>query len=377
MVNIVEVTNRSLMRKFVNFPLKLYEGNPYYCPAIFGDEYKLFFPEKNVNSQYSKSKFFLAYKDGEIVGRIAGLVIYPYIKKTGRKVMRFSRFDLIDDAEVARALFSAVENFAKEEGLDEIQGPMGYNDTDREGLLIYGFDKISTYAENYSYEYYVKHVENNGFKKEVDWLEYKIPIPEKQSEKISKIAELVAQRFKLKDVTKDENMTIPKMLKAYDNQIFSVLNKAYEPLHGTIPLEGKVVQDLLKTYKLFLLKDFVSIIVDENDKVIAFGAVLSGIVKEIQRCKGRITPISIIRLLKLKKHPETVEFALIAILPEWQKKGVNAMIMDKILSGLIKKGIRTAETNLELESNEGVISLWEGVDKQLIKRRRCYIKSIN
>jgi len=376
MINIVEVTNKKLMKKFVDYPLSLYKDNPYYCPSFFSDEYKLFFPEKCVYSDSTKSKFFLAYKGDEIVGRIAGIIVYPYIKKTGRKVLRFSRFDLIDDAEVAKALLGAVEGFAKQEGLNEIQGPMGYNDTDREGLLIEGFDKISTFAENYSYDYYPKHLESNGFKKEIDWLEYKISIPEKPSEKIEKISALVAKRFKLRDITKDENMTVSKLIKNYDNQIFNVLNKAYEPLHGTIPLEGKVVKEILGLFKIFLIKDFISVIVNEKNEVIAFGAVLSSIVKEIIRCKGKITPKSIFRLLKLKKHPKTVEFALIAILPEYQNKGINAMIMNKIQKGLIKKGIKYAETNLELETNSSVISLWQGMDKEFVKRRRCYLKSI-
>lgn len=375
MIKIVEVTDKKLMKKFVEFPLKLYKDNPYYCPSFFSDEYKLFFPEKNVNSESSKSKFFLAYKDGEIVGRIAGLIVYPYIKKTGRKVMRFSRIDLIDDGDVAKALLNAVENFAKEEGLNEVQGPMGYNDTDREGLLIEGFDKVSTFAENYSYSYYPKHIENNGYTKEVDWLEYKIYIPEKPSEKISKISDMVAKRFKLKEVINDD-ISMSKLIKKYGHQIFNVLNKAYAPLHGTIPLEGKVVDDIIGLFKIFLLKDFISVIVNEKDEVIAFGVVYSSIVEEIIRCRGKITPVSLLKLLKLKKHPKSVEFALIAILPEYHKKGINAMIMDKIQRGLNKKGIKYAETNLELETNESVISLWQGMEKEFIKRRRCYKKQL-
>lgn len=375
MINVVEVKDKRMMKKFVEFPLKLYKDNPYYVPSFFGDEYKLFFAEKNIYAENTENKFFLAYKDGVIAGRIAGIIVKMYIQKTGRKVIRFSRFDLIDDAEVAKALFNAVENYAKEKGLNEIQGPMGYNDTDREGLLIEGFDKISTFAENYSYEYYVKHVENNGFKKEIDWVEYMLEIPEKPSQKIEKIAALVEKRFNLRDVCKSD-ISISKLIDKYIHKIFDCLNKAYEPLHGTVPLQGRVVEDIINQFKLFLIKDFVSVIVNENDEVIGFGAALSSITKELIRCRGKLTPISIYRILKLKKNPKMVEFALIAILPEYQKKGINAMIMDKIQQGLIKKGIKYAETNLELETNDNVISLWEGMNKEFIKRRRCYFKSI-
>jgi GNAT superfamily N-acetyltransferase len=375
MINVIEVNSKRLMKKFVNFPLQLYKDNPYYVPLFFGDEYKLYFPKKNVNSDTTISKFFLAYKDGEIAGRIAALIVKPYIEKTGRKVLRFCRFDLIDDADVAKALFDKIEEYAREQGLNEIQGPMGYNDTDREGLLLEGFDKISTFAENYSFPYYVKHVENNGFKKETDWLEYMITIPQQLDEKVNKISELVAKRFKLKDIA-DSDMSVKQIINKYINQIFNVVNRAYESLHGTIPLKGKVVMDITNAFKLFLLKDFISVVVNEEDQVIGFGVALSSITEEIIRCRGKITPRSIYRLLKLKHNPKIVEFGLIAILPEYQKKGVNAIIMNKIHKGLIKRGITKAETNLELETNSAVLSLWEGADKELIKRRRCYIKQI-
>lgn len=375
MINVIEVTGKKLMKKFVEFPLKLYKNNPYFVPAFFGDEVKLLFPEKSIYADSSKSKFFLAYKGDEIVGRIAGLIVYPYIEKTQRKVIRFSRFDLIDDFEVAKALFKAIEDFAITEGLNEIQGPMGYTDLDREGLLIEGFDKISTFAENYSYEYYVKHIENNGFKKEVDWIEHKLNIPTEPSEKIHKIAGMVAKRFKLREaITKD--ISLSKLVDNYADGIFNVINKAYAPLHGTIPLQGKVVKDIITQFKLILSPDFISVILNENNEVVGFGAVLPSITKELIRSRGKLTPVSIYRLLKLKKKPKSVEFALIAILPEYQKKGLNAMIMDKIEYGLIAKGVKYAETNLELESNSAVLSLWEGFDKEFIKRRRCYIKKI-
>jgi len=375
MVRIEEVKTKKQMKKFVEFPLKLYENCPYYVPQFYGDEMRLFFPEKNVHSEYSKTRFFLAYKGDEVAGRIAGIIVYPYIEKTGRKVMRFSRFDLIDDEEVARALFKAVEDFAREEGLDEIQGPMGYNDTDREGLLIEGFDKMSTYAENYSYDYYPRLVEQNGFVKEVDWLEYKIFLPEKPDERLKKMSQLVAKRFNLRDVTKSD-LSMSKIIDKYGHKVFDLVNIAYAPLHGTIPLKGKVVDEIIGVFKLFLTKDFVSVIVDENDNVVAFAAVLASIVEELQRSKGKLSPLSIFRLLKLKNNPKAVEFALIAILPEYQKKGLTAMMMDKILHGLIARNIKYAETNLELEYNSNVLSLWEGVNKEFLKRRRCYVKKI-
>ena len=237
-----------------------------------------------------------------------------------------------------------------------------------------GFDTISTYGENQPTTLPLL-VEKNGFTKEVDWLEYKIFLPDRPDERLRKMSQLVEKRFNLRDVTKSD-LSMGQIINKYGHKVFDLINTAYAPLHGTIPLSERVVDDIIKVFKLFLAKDFVSVIVDENDRVVGFAAVLASIVEELKRCKGKLTPRSILRFLKLKNNPKTVEFGLIAIHPEYQKKGLTAMIMDKILGGLIARNIKYAETNLELEYNSGVLTLWEGVDKEFIKRRRCYIKKI-
>lgn len=375
MVNVVEVKTKKQMKLFVNFPLELYKGNPYYVPSFYKSEMDLFFPHKSVFAETSKVKFFLAYKDGKVAGRIAGIIVPAYIEKIGQKVMRFSRIDLIDDKEVASALFAAVEQYAREEDMDVIHGPMGFNDIDREGMLLEGFDKISTYAENYSYEYYIKHVEDNGYQKEVDWLEYMLNIPQQPVEKFDRLTAMVEKRYKLTEVA-GKGLSVSKLIDAYGEKIFKVVNEAYAPLHGTVPLEGVIKQDIINQFKIFLCSEFLSIIVDQHDEVVGFGVVLPSLAKELNRNRGKLSLCSIMRILRIKKNPEYVEFALIAVRPDYQGKGVNAMIVKKIHQGLISKGITFAETNLELETNTAVISLWDGFEKTLIKRRRCYIKNL-
>ncbi len=371
-----EVLSKRQMREFVQFPLDLYKNEPKYIPAFFGDEMKLFDKKKSVYSDISKTRFFLCYKDGVLAGRIAGIVLYPYLEKSGRKIIRFSRIDFIDDFAVSEALFKAVEDFARAEGLSEIQGPMGYSDLDREGLLVDGFEYESTFAAAYTYDYFPKHLDRLGYVKEVDWLEYLLFLPDVPNEKISRIADMVGKRFKLREAV-DGSMNVPKIVDRYADKIFALLNETYAHLHGTIPFTEKIMNDVIVQFKLFLIPEFFSVVVDEKDDIIGFGLVLSSISEELVRCRGRLTPRSVLRLLRLKNHPKTAELALIGVIPEYMKKGVNAMIINKITQGLLSKGVKIVETNLELETNSSVISMWEGVDKKQTKRRRCYLKELN
>lgn len=375
-IEVKQVVSKKQMRKFVEYPLELYKGSSYYIPLLYGDEMKLFDKKKSPCAALADMYFFLAYRGEEIVGRVAAIIVPAYLKKTGRKVIRFSRIDFIDDGKVCAALIKAVENVARKNGLDEIQGPMGYADTDREGMLIEGFNRPATFASNYNHEYYRTHIESLGFEKEVDWLEYLLHFPTEPIEKYSRIAGMVAKRYGLREVAV-KGAKMRKLIKQqYGRKIFDVVNEAYAPLHGTVPLEGRIVDDIVTTFCLFIPPEFLSIVVNDNNEVVGFGAVLASINKQLIASGGRLTLPTIFKLLKVKKHPETVELALIAVKPEYQKKGVNAMIVDKILRGLIEKGVTEAETNLELEDNNSVVSMWDVLEKEFIKRRRCYIKKV-
>lgn len=373
MVDIVEVKTKKDIKNFVNFPHKLYKGNPYFVPFLNIDEINKFDKDKNESYDDCDVKCFLAYRNGEIVGRIAGIIQRLYNEKTGEKRVRFSRFDSIDDSEVSNSLFSAVENWAKDKGMTLIHGPMGYNDLDREGLLIDGFDYMSTFEEQYNYDYYPKLIEEYGFEKEVDWLEYRIFAPKEPSERVDKIADLVARRYEL-SVLKPKS--IKWFVENYKEQFFEVLDKAYSPLYGVVPFSDKMKDALISQFGLILKKDYLIGIVDKNKKLIAFGLVFPSLSESVNKSAGKLLPFGIFRMLKQINKPKSIDTGLIAILPEYQNKGVNSMILSIMMHGMIERGLEYAETNLMLEDNGRIQKQWEVFDYIQHKKRRSYIKTI-
>ena len=374
MVDIKEVITKGDIRKFVEFPNKLYKGNEYYVPFLSGDEKNKFDKDKNESYDDCIIKCYLAYKDKKIVGRIAGIIQKLYNEKTGEKRVRFSRFDCIDDEEVSYALFNAVEEWAKKQGMKIIHGPMGYNDLDREGLLIDGFDQMSTFEEQYNYDYYAKLIEAYGFKKEVDWVEYRIFTPKEENERINRIAEVVSKRYKLELVRPDN---LKQFINDNKQEIFQVLDAAYSPLYGVVPISDKVKDAVIAQFKLILNKDFIVCIKNEFGVIIAFGIVFPSFSEAVNKSRGKILPFGIFRMLKQIKNPKSLDLGLIAIRPEYQNKGVNTLILSALIKGMIQKGIKYAETNLMLEYNNRIQSQWNVFDYVEHKKRRCYFKTID
>lgn len=374
MIEIKEVVSKSDIKKFINFPHKLYKGVPYFVPFLNIDEKNKFNPKKNESFDDCIVKSFLAYKDGKVVGRICGIIQKLYNEKMGQKRVRFSRFDSINEEKVSHALFSAVENWAKQNGMEVIHGPMGYNDLDREGMLIEGFDQVSTFEEQYNYDYYPNLVEKYGFKKEVDWVEYRIFAPKERNEKIDRIAELVAKKFKLKVV---HPKSIQSFIKKYKEQFFDTLDAAYSPLYGVVPFSEKMKESLIDQFKLIINKDFVIGIVNEEDQLVAFGIALPSLSKSINKSKGRLFPLGIFRMMMQIKRPKAIDLGLISIRPEYQNKGVNSLVVSYLIKGMIEKKIKYAETNLMLEDNTRIQSQWQAFDHIKHKRRRSYFKKID
>lgn len=373
MVEIKEVKTKSDIKKFVAFPNKLYKGNKYYVPFLNIDEINKFDKKKNESYDDCIIKCFLAYKNGEIVGRIAAIIQKLYNEKVNEKRIRFSRFDSINDEKVSTALFSAVENWAKEQGMEIIHGPMGYNDLDREGLLIEGFDHLSTFEEQYNYDYYAELIEKYGFKKEVDWLEYRITIPKEPVERVDRAAEIVSKRYKLKIV---EPKTIKSFIKQYKDQIFETLDAAYSHLYGVVPISDKVKDATIDQFKLILKKDFIVGVLNEKEELIAFGLIFPSFSEAVNKSKGKLFPFGIIRMLKQINKPKNIDLGLIAIKPEYQNKGVNTMMMSCLTKKMIKLGVQYAETNLMLEDNSRIQSQWEIYEYIQHKRRRSYVKEV-
>jgi GNAT superfamily N-acetyltransferase len=373
MVEIKEVKTKRDISKFVNFPHKLYKGVPYFVPFLNIDEKNKFDPDKNESYDDCTVVSYLALRDGEVVGRICGIIQKLYNQKTNQKRVRFSRFDCINDEEVSNALFSAVEKWAKEQGMEIIHGPMGYNDLDREGLLVDGFDQMSTFEEQYNFSYYPKLIEKYGFKKEVDWVEYRIFAPTEANEKVDRIAGIVAKRFKLK-------LILPKsikwFIKNYKEQFFEVLDAAYSPLYGVVPFSEKMKDSLIEQFGIILNKDFLVGVVNEENKLVGFGLVFPSLSEAVNKSKGKIFPFGIFRMLKQIKKPKSIDMGLIAIRPEYQNKGVNAMVLSHLIHGMMRKGIQYAETNLMLEDNTRIQGQWSVFDFVQHKRRRSYCKKV-
>ncbi len=373
MIEIIEVQTQKEIKDFVDFPTKLYKGVKQYVHPLRYDEINNFNPKKNASLKECDIQLFLAKQDDKIVGRIAGIIQKSYNQKVGQARCRFSRFDSINNVEVARALFSAVEDWAKQKGMNIVHGPLGFNDLDREGLLIEGFDEVATFEEQYNFPYYKDLLEACGYLKETDWLEYKI-YPTPVDERADRLADLVLKRYDLKIV---EAKNKHRFIKKYGKQVFEVVDEAYAPLHGTVPISESVREQILEQFELVLSLKFFITIVDKNDRVVAFGFALPSLAKAVNKSKGKMLPAGIFRMLRAIKKPQILDLALVGIRPEYQGKGLNAVIM-RFMSQTIKKNhIQFCETNLNLEDNIKIQQQWKLFEHDQHKRRRCFIKDLD
>lgn len=372
MINIVKVETKKEQRKFVDFPLKLYKGNENFVPPLYSDELKMF--KKNyVYNDQCKSIFFNAYKDNVHVGRIQGIIQNASNEKWNERKVRFTRFDSIDDQEVADALFNAVEKWALENKMEYLVGPLGYSDLEREGLLIEGFDELSTFEEQYNYLYYSKLIENIGFVKDVDWVERKLYAPKELDGKFEKLCSYILRKNKLKIA---ETKSTSDFIKRYGEKLFKVLDKTYDNLYGTVPFTDGMRKMVISNFKLILNKKYYAVIVDSDDNVVCFGICIPSIAKAVQKSNGHLTIPTIIRILKAKNNPEILDLGLIGVLPEYQMKGVASVLVYEIMKYLLNGELKYAETNLNLEDNISIQNQWKSFDNILHKRRRSYIKKL-
>lgn len=372
----VKEDDKALKKAFIKFPTDvLYKNSPYYVPSLVLDELGTLNEKENPAFDFCEKQLFLAYRDGEIVGRIAGIINHTANEIWNQKNARFGFVDFIDDNEVVDALFDAAGKWAKAKGMNVIVGPMGFTDLDHEGLLIEGYDRESTMSTTYSYPYYREQIERLGFEKDADWNEYRIPVPDSVPERHQRIANMVMQRYGLK-VLKFKSL---KQITPYVSKIFELLNVAYKPLYGFAPLTQRQIDYYVKMYVPLLRWDLVSIIIKEDtDEVVGFGIAMPSLSRGLIKSRGRFLPfgwINLLRDLKSKKNP-VVDLLLIGISPEYQGKGVNAIIFNDFIPSAHKCGFKFAESNPELEMNNKVASLWDGFNAENHKKRRAYKKNI-
>lgn len=373
-LTITEVKSKSDRLAFVKFPISLYKDSPYYVPSLVLDELGTIDEKKNPAFDFCEQKLFLAYKNNEVVGRIAAIINHQANEVWQQKNARFGFVDFIDDNEVVDALFAAAFAWAKEKGMENIIGPMGYTDLDHEGLLIEGYDKVSTMSTTYSYPYYREQIERLGFEKDADWKEFLIPVPEKFPDRHLRISKIVSEKYGLK-ILKFKNL---KQITPYIEKLFNVLNRAYAPLYGFAPLTQKQIDYYVKMYVPLLRWDIVTIIIEEaTDEVVAFGIAVPSLSKALQKSRGKLFPLGWFHLLKaLKGRNNMGDLMLMGVAPEYQGKGVNAMIFIDFIESVNRCKMKYVESNPELEMNSKMTSLWDGFDAVNHKRRRAYIRKI-
>jgi hypothetical protein len=369
----IQPTKKELT-KFVKFGIKHYEGNTCFVPPLIYDDVNTLRPDVNPAFEFCEAQSFMAYRDDKPVGRITGIINNRVNEKLGEKTLRFGFVEFIDDQEVVDALFSAVEKWGKERGMTSIVGPMGFSDMDHEGMLIDGFDELGTMATIYNYAYYPTHMDRMGFKKDADWVEYRITVPESIPDKHMRIGEIVKKKYGIRTV----KYTSRKKLKNdYGKALFELINEAYDDLYGYCPLSERQIDYYISMYLGILRLDDVAIVVDSEDKLIGVGISIPSFSIALQKSKGKIFPFGWWHLLKpLRGKSDIVDLLLVAVKPEYQNKGVNALLFTDLIPGYIKNGYKFAESNLELENNENVQKQWEYFERRLHRRRRAYRKDI-
>ncbi|MEE0839334.1 MAG: hypothetical protein U0L72_02135 [Acutalibacteraceae bacterium] len=372
-VEIREVLTKKELWSWVRFPNKLYKDNEYFVPFLERDEFETFSADKNPAYAFCETKLFLAYKEGKIAGRIAGLINYAYNSKWDKNAIRFTRFDFIDDYEVSQALFDAVVTWGKEKNYTEIMGPIGFTDIDHEGMLVEGFDKLNMSITFYNHPYYLTHMERLGLEKDIDWIEYKITVPKDGIPKIEKIANAILQKGNYKVVT----YTDRKVLYKEAFEAFALIDLAYSKLYGTVPLTEDIIRSTIDGNIPLVNLDYICAIKDNEDNIVSFGIMVPSIAKALKKSNGKILPFGIVRLLRaLRGKNDTLEMFLVAVDPTLQAQGLPAILISTLLKKLNENNVMYCETGPMLETNTKIHSLWRHFEKEQHKRRRCFVKQI-
>lgn len=368
-IEIREVVDQPGRKKFVDLQFDIYKGNNYWAPPLKSDEINSIDPKKNPAYSFCKARFWLAYKEGKLSGRIGAIINSKYIEKTGMKIGRISRPEFIDDTGVSRALFETCEKWLKEEGMEIIQGPLGFTNLDTQGLLIEGFDHLQSVASVYHLPYYKDHFEKLGYEKEIDWLEFRLTI-EEIPEKAARLAEMIRQRYDMKVLTFKRN----KDLSPYGPGVFKLLNHAFEELFSVVAFDDEMIGYYTKKYFKLLNPEFVKLIETSDGELAGFIIGVPSLSKAMQRAKGSLFPFGFIYLLRAMKHPKEMDIFLTAVDPKLQGTGVPALLINELQKTILKYKIPFVETTGIFENNQKAIQHWKNYKHIQHKRRRCFKK---
>ena len=378
-IEIRKVKTRRELQAFIQFRYDLYRDDPYDVPYLRFDELRTLRSDRNAAFEDCIAAYFLAYRDGKAVGRVAAIINARANEHWQKKVVRFGWFDFIDDYEVSSALLHTVEEWGRERGMDHIVGPMGFTDTDREGMLVEGFDSLATMYANHNYDYYPRHIDHyGGFAKDNDYVEMLVRVPDQIPEKIAKVAQIVEQRSGLRvhKLTRKE-----LIFEGYGREVFSMLNETYKDLYGFARLSNRKIDQLVRQYIRIADLNLVSIIVDTHadNKMVGFGITFPSLSRAMQKTRnGRVFPFAWASLLDAIywHHADTVDMLLIGVLPEYRAKGANALIFNDLVGQYIRYGFMWAQAMPQMETNHGILSNWEYFDAHVNKRLRCFAKEI-
>ena len=371
-VEIKKVTTKSELKRFIRFNYEFYKDNPYSVPDLYDDMLNTFSPKKNAAFEFCEADYFLALRDGKIVGRVAAIINRRANETWNRKTVRFGWIDFIDDMEVSTALIDTVKQWGKERGMTEIEGPLGFTDMDAEGMLVEGFDQLSTMATIYNYSYYPQHMERLGLSKSADWVEMKIYVPDAIPEKHRRISDIIAKRYNLHIRKLKSKKEVRQSGVAHD--IFRLINDAYTPLFGYSRMTERQIDQYVKMYVPVLDLRMVSIVENEQNEIVAVGISMASLSRALQKAKGRLLPFGWYHLLKalMWKRPKVLDLLLVAVRPDYQGKGVNALLFTDLIPVYKELGFEYAESNPELEMNEKVQNQWQYFKTEQHKRRRCF-----
>ena len=375
-VVIKKVTSRRDLRRFIRFNYKLYKSCPYAVPDLLSDMLNTFDRRRNGAFEFCEADYFLALRQGRIVGRVVAHINHRANQAWGTRDARFGWLDFIDDAEVADALMQTVEQWARQHGMDRVKGPLGFTDMDAEGMLVEGFDQLGTMATIYNYPYYPRHMERMGWRKDADWVEFKIYVPEQIPPKYKRISEIVRRKYQLevkkytsaKDISRD-----------YGQAIFQLINEAFQPLYGYSALSPRQIDQYVKMYLPIVDLRMVSLIVDKDQRLVGVGISMPSLSRALQKAHGRLFPLGwwhLMKVLFLKRYPKMLDLLLVAVKPEYQNKGVNSLLFADLIPVYQQLGFEYAESNVELETNGKVQAQWEYFHTEQHKRRRAYIKDL-
>ena len=378
-VQIKRVETKKDLKAFIEFHYDLYEGDPYDAPNLYSDELNTLSKDKNAAFDFCEAEYFLALKEGKVVGRVAAIINNKANEKWDKKDVRFGWIDFIDDIEVSKALLKAVEDYGREKGMTSVVGPLGFTDMDPEGMLTWGFDQLGTMATIYNYDYYPKHMEKlGGWEKDNDYVEYRLDVPETAPEKYTKIAEMVEKRYNLhaRKLTKKEIFE-----GGYGKKLFDLINVTYSHLYGFSELSERQIDQYVKMYFPLADLDLITVVEDGNkdNQLVGLAITIPSLTRALQKChRGRLFPFGwwhLLRAIKFHKT-EVVDLLLIGVLPEYRSKGANSLVFADLIPRYVKYGFKWGETHVEMETNESVQSQWGPLDPTMHKKRRCYRKAI-